>query len=196
MQIHATVNKNSAIPALRLVCGALSGSSKRRLMRVVGKGLEQDLQRHFLGRNREPNKRGWAKQNFWARIRNATSHAETTDDTATVTVSDPAMMAKLHGATIRPGPGKKALAIPMREEAYGVQPRSGIIPGLFVWRSNATGKAFLAAQQGKALRIYYLLLPRVTVPRDPRSLPPDEALSSSARNRVQSYLQRTLGGAS
>ena len=184
----------------RRLVDALDRAGRRELMQVLGKGLEGDLQRHFRGRNTEPNKRGWPKQQFWARIRRATAHTSADADGATVTVADPAFAAKVHGArNVRPGPGKRFLTIPLRPEAYGVRASSGLIPGLFFLRSRR-GRAFLASSEaigdGK-LRLYYRLVPSVNLPADDRALPPRREIQQALIRRTRSHVRRHLppGGA-
>lgn len=172
-----------------------SGPRRKAMMLVIGKGLEGDLRRYFRRKNLEPNKRGWKKQNFWGRIRRATSLTDATADGATVTIADPAIAAKVYGAEIRPYAPRKYLAIPAREEAYGIQPSSGLIPDLFVRRSKTTGRPYLARREDDgSLRVYYWLARKVRVPADPDALPHEDDLGEAAGRRAMSWLRREMKG--
>lgn len=173
---------------------ALDRRGREDLMQVLGKGLEQDLQKHFRARNQEPNKKGWPKQNFWARIRRATSFAGASAEEARVEVSDPAFAAKVHGArNVRPRSGTY-LTIPMRPEAYGVRASSGVIPGLFFLRSRR-GRAYLASTEASGdgkLRLYYRLVKSVNLPADNDALPPRRNIERNLVRRTDSFVRRQL----
>lgn len=192
---------DNALRDVRAVYDALTnGSDRRALMKVIGVAAEQQLRAWWFKRDADsPNKMGWPRQHFWARIakRTAFDAAKTTEQSATVVVADPALHAKINGATIRPTSPRKMLAIPMRAEAYGVLPRSGLIPGLFVFRSEHTNGAFLVRQEGGGsgaaganLTFFYRLVPSTTVPKDPQALPPLEQLGASLGHTATAFLQR------
>lgn len=174
---------------------------RRPMMRRLGKRAEVELRDHFRARNSEPNKRRWPKQRFWGRIRRATAFSGATDTQATVTIADPAMAAKIHGATIRPVEAK-ALAIPLRKEAYGKRPSAGLIPNLFVLRTKKG--AFLAAStmkrrgrrrsgpKGQRLTIYWKLVKSTTVPRDPRALPEQQFMGARLRAEAERFIQSKI----
>lgn len=162
---------------------------RKGLHEVAGRAVEGSLRDHFASRDGEGNKRGWPSQHFWGgRIRNATSFTGATETSATVVVADRAFAAKVHGAHIVPKEAKM-LAIPLRAMVYGVRPRENTIPGLFVWKAPS-GKVFLAAKDkdGKALRIYWLLVGSANIPADPRALPPDETVGARIIESIQDYL--------
>ena len=149
---------------------------------------QRSLHRHFRRRDSEPNKRGWPKQHFWARIRRVTALSSISEDGATVTVSDPAFGARVHGATIRPKQAR-ALAIPLVPQAAGVRPSSGLIQDLFMLRAK-DGRGFLAREEGQGLTLYYRLVKRVTHPKDPRALPSRAAILSALERTATSFLRR------
>lgn len=117
-------------PELARLHEALTGPQRADLHQEMGLSLRDLLVAHFEQRDREPNKRGWPKTHFWGRMRRATSLASATAQQAVVTVADPAMAAKVKGATIRPsgkpspatGKPIRNIAIPLRSEAYGSRP--------------------------------------------------------------------------
>jgi anti-sigma-K factor RskA len=63
----------------------------------LGARLENELRKHFLNRNTEPNKKGWAKTGFWQGM----ASDMTTAVTATVATARPAM-ARDSGPDITP----------------------------------------------------------------------------------------------
>lgn len=156
------------------------------LNKRLGIRLQNLLQRHFLARNREPNKRGWPKQNFWARIRTATAFTGADEKTATVAVADPAFGAKVRGATIVPKRAKW-LTIPVRPEAYGKRARVLNVELFAIFRK---GKGWLAAKEGNALRLYYRLLKKVTLQPDPRALPEERNIHAELQKTLQGYFKQ------
>jgi hypothetical protein len=182
-----------ATPRIKLILAALSPAQRKGMMQRLGKELERQLKAHFLMREQEPNKHGWPRQHFWARVRDATALREVTSERATVGVASAPFRFKIRGGTIRPGPGRRMLAIPMRAAAYGVLPRANTIPGLFMARCG--GRLYLAAKDGQALRVYWRLVPSVTQPPDPRALPPMEQLRAALETRAEQEVRRILAQA-
>lgn len=162
--------------------------NKRPLLAVAGKGLEADLRAHFLEKNSQPNKMGWAKSNFWNQIRNATALKHYDDRQATVAVADPRLATHVYGATIRPKEARM-LAIPVHPSAKGIMPKSGLIKGLF----RPKGRWFLAIlDANKKLRVMYALKKQVTVPKMPDALPPLARLKASTGRRITAWLDRNF----
>lgn len=201
--IIVTVAKDTATPALRDLLRRVR--PMRPLMMRLGKRVEVLLRKYFAQYGRTGNfktrRRGWPTQHFWdRRIRNATSFTGATEHGATVTIADPAFMTHYRGATIRPRE-KQALAIPLQAAAYGKQPSSGLIPGLFLLRTRkgaylvAYGDGFGKPRKGvrnATLHFYYKLVKSVTVPKDPNALPPDRDIEAALLADVEAYL-RTRG---
>ena len=193
---------------------------RRPFMGRLGKRAEVELRQHFRARDTEPNKRGWPKQHFWSRLRRVTALSSWTDREAIITVADPALAAKIHGAVIRPVEAK-ALAIPIHRRAYGVRPSSGLIPGLFVLRTKkgaylatseyqtrsgrkASTKQALRAKYGgykrqpskiafrQKITIYYKLVKSTMVPADPRALPEHVGWMYALMQEAERYIERAL----
>jgi hypothetical protein len=199
--LKTTDTATRSLEALRL---GLAGSGRKQLMGILGKTGEVVLRKHFAQRESEPNKRGWPKQHFWSRIRRVTAYdpSRTTEESATVVVSEPAFGMKVHGGTIRPKTAK-ALAIPLQALAYGDQPKSGRIPGLklIVLRGQAylgtDGDATLSKSQGNIkrvknskLRLYYILKKSVTQKPDARALPDQMVLAAALTGAAEGYVRR------
>lgn len=190
MQTSIKVNSEAVERKLQQLASTLDGPRRKALMQVLGKGLETDLQAHFLRKNRKPNKRGFPKSNFWRRIRTATQFTGATQSNATVAIADPAFATHYHGATIQPRRAKY-LAIPNTAEAYGSEPRSGRIDGLF-FAQNKKGTKFLARKgAGGELEVHYFLKKRVRIPKDPTALPPRNVLAQATLQRARAHIART-----
>jgi hypothetical protein len=194
MKIEAKV-QDLATPRLRALLAKVSPAGRRPLMADLGGHLARRLREHFVAREQGPSKRaerGWPSQHWWAReVREKTALAEVTADRAVVTVASRQFRARLLGAVIRPGPGKKYLAIPTRAESYGRRPSERGIVGAFVARLR--GRLYIAAREGKALRVYWRLVRQVRLPADPQALPPIPPLQAELEQRAAEWIAR--GGA-
>jgi len=159
------------------------------LLQAGGEGIETRLRKHFLERDAEGNKKGWPRKHFWNRVvRQATSLGEVTADRATVHIASPEFGLHLRGGTVTPKRGK-FLAIPITAEAYKAgSPREGNMPGLFFVRFPKGNRAYLSTQDGPQ----YRLLKSVTIPADPRALPPEGDLVEAARVPVESMINRAI----
>lgn len=189
---------DSATPTLARLGQALG--RPRPITEAVAQSTVVELQKHFLARNREPNKRGWTKQNFWSKEgREKTALADLQDSRAEVAVASPAIAHKFTGGTIRPKRGKY-LSIPVSEEAYEAgSPREGGIDGLFLM--IAGGRAYLAARSGTGMStttVHYLLKSSVTHAPDPRTLPEPQTLATAAEKAgaraLRTLLAQSTGG--
>lgn len=177
--------RDLATPRLKAILAGLQPAQRKAMNARLGKELEVQLKRHFLQRDQDsPNQQGFPRSHFWSReVRNKTALRTFDADSATVDIASRPFAHKLSGGTIRPGPGRKLLSLPVRAEAYGVYPRAGTIPGLF-FKKMTGGKMYLAARDGQALRVYWRLVPSVTIPADPRALPPAEQLRAALEARA------------
>ena len=185
-----------ATPKLRAILTQLGPAQRRSLLLRLGKELEIQLKAHFAARDQEGNKRGWPRSHWWAReVRGNTALREVTADSATVGIASRQFRFKLTGGTIRPGPGKRALALPMRPEVKGVLPRAKTIPGIFVIRSKILGRAWLVTRDSGphgALRFYWRLVPSVHQDPDVRALPPVAELQAALERRADLEVARIV----
>lgn len=190
MPITIQVNSKGQTRQLDALVEKLSGPRRQALMQDLGKGLEHDLQEHFLRKNETPNKRGFPRSNFWAEVRRSTQLASATAQRATVTISDPRFATHLRGATIRPR-NSKYLAIPNTAEASGSEPRSGRIVGLF-FAKNKKGTRMLAtkAEAAGGITVHYWLKESVRIPKDPQALPNQRTLGELTLARATAHLFR------
>ncbi len=204
MQVQTQV-QDAVTPALKAMHARLSGAGKVALMKGLGLALERTLQKHFIARGAAGDSKraakGWRRQGIWGGIRRTTAFTNATADKATVTIGDPIFRTKLFGATIKPGPGKKYLAIPLQGIVYGHAPRSAPVAGLFLMRAKrglylatggdealSKGQARQKRAKNSTIRLYYKLVANAKVPKDERALPPlatmQQALVDAANESI------------
>ena len=194
MNAEIKILRDEATPALQSLSLCLAPARRRPFCTVLGRKLEGIYRAWFRSRDSDsPNRMGWPRQHFWSRIAKATAFdpSQTTDARAVVVISDPAIGMKVTGGTIR-AKQAKFLAIPLRPEAYGVRPSARTIPGIFFVRSKGANGGFLAAREGKALRVYWRLVAKVTQQADPRALPPQGEVASQLLRTADAFVARTL----
>lgn len=205
MSILTVIGRDEASRDVAEIHGKLTSPEQRlALMKNIGVRAEQELRAFWFKRDADtPNKMGWPRQHFWARIgkRTAFDPSKTTENTATVVVADPALAAKVYGATIKPTAGHQALTIPMNAEAYAAggpgDPEHSKIAGLFVLRVTATNGAYLVKKEGTGpyanLTFYYKLVPQSVVPKDPDALPSAEKLGAPLSETATAFFLRSAG---
>lgn len=189
----------------------------QKLLQVAGKSVEVCLRDHFLKRNSEPNKKGWAPNNFWSRIRKAVVMIDADNTKASVAIAAPAINQKIYGGTITPKRGS-ALALPATAAAYASgSPREGATPMLkFMFAFDPTfdrWRPALVAAEDYARRIvkgkragqlantkdkakatagsgtvWYWLCRSVTQAPDPRALPDEQDIQAGIYSAVEDYL--------
>lgn len=171
--------------------GDLSGDIARAIgilhepaaLKIAARYVGNGLRKHFRAKEQIPNRRGFApRSNFWAGIRSAVQ-----ENGATVEINDKRFNIHLYGGTVVPKTAR-ALAIPMRSEAY--QHPTNFFTDLFVRVSR--GKAYLARRDGKKLTVYYLLLKSVYIRRDPTALPDMNLLLKEAGDAGFTHIQKKI----
>ena len=162
-----------------------------RASRVAGTAVRGVLQRHFADLNLRPNKQGWSKTGFWAQVRASVVQIED-DRGVTVQVNDPRFALRLHGGEVTPKKSR-ALAIPLKPEFRGVNPRA-LGDRLFMVRSKS-GKAigYLAERNPDgSLRMAYALKRRTVHKPDPGVMPTPADIEASALRAVTALIDSTL----
>ena len=106
---------------------------------------------------------------------------------------------KYYGGVIKPGPGKKALAIPVNAAAYGRLARG--FKGLKLVRSGkgSNRSAVLVAigeakngQKRAVGEVMFILVKQVVQKADPHTLPSDSALLSAAYEELNANAEAIL----
>lgn len=186
------INSQAARAELQRLAKSVDGPARADLMQVLGRGLESDLRGHFLKKNQKPNKKGYPKSQFWARIRRATNFAGASQNEATVAISDPAFATHLYGATIVPKRAK-FLTIPIAPESYGKRVAEMQDDSIFFLPRRSGQGGFLARPNADGTnRLLYFLTKKVTVPKDPDAMPNPATLNKAAIGRARSYIDRRL----
>jgi hypothetical protein len=168
------------------------------LMRAVGREASERLRAHFDDKNdKEPNKLGGKRTNFWLQIRRSVQNPVIVDiGTVSVTISDPRFAQKLFGGTIT-AKLARALTIPETPEAYGLtagsfEAETGL--KLFIikiggTKTNGLENAALAAKVNGHLTVEYLLTPSVTQQADPDALPDMTELEAAIISRADKFIE-------
>ena len=134
---YAVTITDLATPKLKAILAALQPAQRQAMLQRLGEELERQLKAHFLQREANtPNKQGFPRSHFWAKVSDKTALREVTANRAVVGIASAPFRQKLRGGTIRPGPGKRLLAIPTRAAAYGTRPSANTIPGIFLMRKG------------------------------------------------------------
>lgn len=192
--ISVTVDARQAIETLAVARGVLE--ARRAIHDAAANAVAGQVRSWFIARNAAKSKHTGSQ--YWAQAAEAIS-AEADADSGRVVVRKEGVAWHRYGGTISAKPGK-ALAIPLRDEVYGVRP-SEQFPSradAFVWHSPK-GKAFLVARQDKGvksgkrtLRILYLLLKAVSKGPDPTVLPEPDAMTAAANGAVRQLVRRAI----
>ena len=159
--------------------------SKAELHTAAAGAIHVLLRGWFIARNLRSQ-----TSNYWSEAAESIYH-ESDAVSGRVIVPKKGVAWHRYGGVIRAKPGK-ALAIPLKASVKGMRasekfPSKG---DAFIYRKN--GKAFLAAREGNALRIFYILLKSVSKTADPSVLPNNAQLSECARASMLRIIQLRL----
>jgi len=188
--------------------------NRRGLHAVLANRLADEMKDHFSAKNRQPNKLGGKKTNFWQDVADSTAVGEVTDTGASVTVAEVRFRIQLFGGTIRPTGGRKALTIPLIPEAHGLRAgnyeqetgrklftirgkkalfeRTGAPTGEAltgrVRRRNGTSKSVgLISRTG--VRPVFALVKSATIRKDPDALPDTTLLVTALQQEADDFIQ-------
>lgn len=163
--------------------------NRRGLHAALASRLVDELQAHFIKKNALPNKMGARKSDFWKSISQATQVASISDDGAVVAVADKRFRIHYYGGTIKPGPGKKALTIPLIPEARGLFARSyeqATGNELFIIK----GKSNLYEKTSNGIRAVYALRKFVTIDKDDDALPSAADIEAALAEESTDWIKR------
>ncbi len=162
---------------------------------IAARAVGNTLKKHFRKKNKIPNARGFEKTGFWGQVRDSVVTLPESDG-ATVQVNDVRLNPHVFGAVITPK-RSKALAIPVVAEAYGL--RAATFDNLVAIRTgkNKSGNTIgVLAKKGSGkngiLQVMYVLVKRAVIKADPKALPSDDELRTSAGNAFDSWITRKL----
>ena len=185
---------------------------------AVGEGV-RDLVRDYLiamtgTRHTTAEALGAEPTGHWGRATETLSFSAT-EETAIVTIHDPAASRAGHDVTIVPGEGKQWLTIPLIAAAYNQMARA--VTGLFRpyakvtgYRATKEGAGFAHTGSGEGaermrvlakkgpdgmLQFWYALVKSVTQRQDRMLLPSDEGIHTATVKAVQDWMTFTFGRA-
>lgn len=210
--ISVQVTTDAADARAFIVNISVALTRRRELNEALAIRLRRELKEHFTTKNREPNKMGAPKSNFWNQVADATDIAEVTDAGAVVAVAESRFNIQLFGGTILPKKAK-ALTIPLIVEARGESVASYrlktgrrlfSVPGRNVLFEKADGGATesrvgftrgrdrgfgvkLAGRQG--LRAVFALARKATIKADPTALPTAETLLTALQEEAEDFME-------
>ena len=209
-QIEIKITEDTASAALLAIANSLEDRTGLHGA-MAGRG-ERELRDHFAKRESEPNKRGWPRQHFWDQIRGATAISKVTRDGATITVNDPRLAQKIFGGEIKPGAGKKYLALPAIAEAYGRSPISlnnlhpvirmingerravalaeNLASEIKFGRLKKDGSRTVTQTASRIGTIWYWLVKSVTQEKDERAMPTNEEFEAALLEEAEDYALR------
>lgn len=162
----------------RSVCPA------ENLAKAMAERVEGLLVRHFAQRDQNAQHRsGFPRSGFWAEAAKRL-HVAQQGGEATITVAKPGAALHYYGGTVRSLKGK-ALAIPARAEAAGVNPRE-YDPSrsrLFLWWPKGRRAGALAKREGSGhLTILWWLVGATHHKPDPTVLPDEARVRETAED--------------
>jgi len=195
--IAVQVNTAGFVRAMKRLTSAVA--RPRAVMAAAGRAGANELKRHYREKDKtEPNKLGGKRTHFWLAVSRAVQAPITSDTESRISINHPAIAQKVRGGPIVPKRAK-ALTIPVAPEAYGrrastFEAETGL--KLFVFKKDNC--AFLAAADGKGVRVYYVLSQGVNQLPDPTAMPEPRRFQSVILRAAASAMRRQLqnpGGA-
>lgn len=105
--------------------------------------------------------------------------------TGGIDIDIPGVRRAYQDITIRPKL-RKALAIPMRREAFGRKPAD--FPDAFVVKNKTSGNAFIAQKQGGHLVYLFSLVKQAFQKQDRSIMPSDNTFAKNIVTRICRYL--------
>lgn len=173
-------------PRLTRLLADLEGPKSKGLGMVMGRGVANEIKKHFRERNQTPNALGGKRTNFWAAVANSVQTPQWQPGQVSVAINHPAIAQKVFGGTIHPTKAKN-LAIPVDPRAYGKSPR--VFEALHYARTKE-GTGLLGMTEGEKFIVYYVLRKSVTQKPDPNALPSGEAMREAATKAGEIHLSR------
>ena len=149
---------------------------------------------HLRARNgaTAPNRNGLPKSNYYAKAAQGDSvRSMVAGNVAVVEIGHPGISLHYEGGTVRPRPGKRALAIPVDASVATIWPSeaAGIGTGgaddepyALVWPKGSDHGWIKDTETNELL---WLLVPHARIPADPTVLPSDAEILQAAGDAIQ-----------
>jgi hypothetical protein len=177
--------------ARALLTGITTAATSPGVRQVIGRAATNLIQKHLRELDSQrPNKLGGKRGHFYSKAA-ASTHYRHAADGVQVAITHTGFALRYYGGVVRPRPGKKALAIPVRATHYGIWPKELNDPTLFVHWPKGKRVGILAKRVGSSLRALYFLVSKATIHADKSLLPKQSALQTAVAANVAAYMQRT-----
>jgi hypothetical protein len=173
---------DTVTPFLRRVAADLP----ERAMPVAGRAASNLFVRHFRDLSRQRH-RPESPRNYYADAAKSTGFL-VTPKAAYVEVGQVGIGLHLRGGTVRPKRAK-ALTIPTRR-AQGRRARE--IQNLFVLKARS-GRTWLAQNDNGRVRLFFLLVKKADIPRDPTVIPSDADIERVIDAALKQWMERQYG---
>lgn len=193
---------------------AAQGAVQPEQLALAGaRGAANEVRSHLANlESTRPNKQGWTRQHWWARVRRSVQAPRLAAGGAIVSITEPGIGLRYFGGTTRPV-SRKYMTIPAIEEAYGRRAREfsnlrfgfaenrfgNLAPALierdhtelnFGRRRKDGSRKISGTSRGG--RTFYWLVRRAVHPADHSVLPTDEALANAANTTMTGVVARAL----
>ena len=182
-------------------------AARQELNQYIADAATALTRRQFAANASRGNRHGWHSTGFWQRMAGGTV-AIAEEDAALVRMPREVAQRRF-GGMLTPQGGKKFLAIPAREEAYGITARD--FPGLrFIptgpdsamlvqaaqsplrYRKNKDGEKKAVQTKEVGGGVFYFLVKSATQAADESVLPTDEEYLAAARAGANAYIRKYL----
>jgi hypothetical protein len=174
---------------------AATVKNPRAVMMATGREGVRLLKRHFIARDKTPNKLGGKREHFWRQVSHSVFVSSAENAAVVVSIGDPRFAQKYMGGAIKPK-FKKALTIPMTPEAYGrttdVFERE---TGLQLFLIKGWGSGILATKinpQSLSFTVQYILRKSVRQDPDPAALPDMVKFTNGLRDAFEAAFARQI----
>ena len=165
----------------RLIAGL--SANQGVLMGKISKEIAVRLQKKFRSNGGE---------RWWKDAANSI-YKNNTATTATVAVKQTGVALQRYGGTVLPRRAKR-LAIPLRREFRGVNPREVSGKKMFALGARrALGKSYLAYKEGNVIRVAYLLTLKAVVRPHPDKFLSDDQIISASKEIIHLYTNKLYG---
>ncbi len=198
MKVDVTVQN----PTIQRFLSMLSGAGKVELNRAMAVEVQQatvdHLTRLAASRHDTANRLGAAPSGHLAQAAEKVAGPQSVitigTDAAALIINHPGLIRAFKSVTIKPGPGRKALAIPMNALSYNRLASSFGRGALFILGGGKMdiGKNILALKQAPGMPIValYYLVKSVTQKQDRTLLPSDQEWRAAAARGALTYISQ------
>ena len=170
--------------------------SQKDALEAAARGISNVVIRRLRDRNKHTsaNRNGLPKSNYYAKAADSVTTV-VSGSKAEVQIREPGIALHWKGGTVRPKPGKKALAIPVDPTVATIWPSEagGIATGgsddepyRLIWPKGSDHGWIKDTETNDLL---WLLVPKVTIPANPETLPTVAEMGEAAEKAILEMLR-------